>query len=145
MGLPEINYNAGAGDIPLPFKRGPQGFKCAARAVVHDNDATSGVRERVIERTQLVLTFTMPALRVDDDLPAWSTFMQWALQGGSFYFMPNSDLGDYYRAISEDQEFAPERKAPGVYAAAFQWRILTDELTPASPGVVLKRFYGIAG
>jgi len=142
MGLPKVTYDAGAGNVSLQFVRGPQGFKCQAKAIVHDNEATSGIRERVVERTELLLTFSMLALRVDGDLPAWATFMTWALQGGTFAFSPDSDLTDYYNCVSEDEEFSPELRGPGVYSAAFVWRIVPDALAPAGPGVVLRRFYG---
>jgi len=142
MGLPKVSYDAGAGNVTLQFVRGPQGFKCQAKAIAHDNEATSGIRERVVERTELLLTFSMLALRVDGDLPAWATFMTWALQGGTFAFSPDSDLTDYYNCVSEDEEFSPELRGPGVYSAAFVWRIVPDALAPAGPGVVLRRFYG---
>lgn len=128
----------------MQFLRGPQGFRCQAKAVAHDNEATSGIRERVVERTELLLTFSMLALRVDGDLVAWSTFMAWALGGGAFTFSPDSDLPDYYNCVSEDEEFAPELRGPGVYSAAFVWRIVPDARAPAGPGVVLRRFYGYA-
>jgi hypothetical protein len=143
MGLPLVTYPAATEHTHLQFVRGPQNFRCQAKAVVHDNDATSGVRERVTERTDLLLSFTMPALRVNGDLPDWSTFMAWALGGGEFWFSPDSSLGDYYTCVSEDEEFTPERRAPGVYSASFVWRIVADELAPAGPGEVLGAFYGI--
>lgn len=140
-------YNPGSGNVTLQFVRGPQGFRCDAVAVVHDNEATGGLRERVEERVDLILAFRMDALRVDgtgDSLPAWSTFMAWALAGGEFTFYPNASLSDAYTCVSEDEGFAPEVKGPGVYGAAFSWRILPGVTTPAGPGVVYQRFYGIA-
>jgi hypothetical protein len=147
MGFPKISYVPVVGEaaVTLLFERGPSAFQCKAAATVHDNVSTSGVRERVIERIPLLISFTMPAMRVDDDLADWGAFAVWALQGGEFDFYPNQSLATvYWTCISLDEEWAPARVAAGVYSAAFAWQIVDDELAPGSPGEALERFYGIA-
>jgi hypothetical protein len=145
MALPKVVYDAGAGPVTLQFARGPQNFKPYFASVIHDNEATSGARERVTERNDLLLSFSMGYMRVDDDLAGWSAFMAWALGGGQFSFYPNAALADYYTCVSEDEGFEPALVAPGIYGAAFVWRVWPDARMPAGPGVVLARFYGIAG
>lgn len=143
MATPKIIYDAGAGAVTLTFARGPQGFRCTSKATVHDNQATSGIRERVMERVELVLSFTMGHLRVDDDLDDWSTFMAWALVGESFQFFPDSAQATYYNVVSADEGFDPARVAPGVYSASFVWLIVPDVVSAAATtGSVMRQFYG---
>jgi hypothetical protein len=42
MALPKVIYDAGAGLVMLQFVRSNRGFRCQAKAVAHDNEATSG-------------------------------------------------------------------------------------------------------
>ncbi len=145
MSLPKIVYNPGGGDVTLQFLRGPQDFKCFYRSRVHDNLATGGLRERVVEANDMLITFGMGAMRITDDLDDWAAFMAWALAGGQFSFWPDAALAtDYYHCVSDDEGFEYSRNAPGQYGAAFRWRIVPDSQAPANPGVVMKRFYGIA-
>ena len=144
MGLPRIVYDPGTGIVALDFVRGPQDFKCFYQTRKNDNLSTSGLRERVTEANDILITFGMPALRIDDDLPAWGTFMKFALAGGQFDFYPNVSINEHYHCVSEDDNFTPARVGMMVYSAAFQFRIVPDGLAPATPAVVLKRFNGIA-
>ncbi len=145
MGLPKIVYDAGAGPVVLQCVRGPQGFRASWSTRKHDNLATSGLRERVVEGSDILIAFTMGHMKVDDDLPAWSAFAKFALGGGQFDFYPNVDINEHYHCVSEDEEWLPERVAPGMYAAGVVFRVVPDEVAPADPGQVLKRFNGIAG
>lgn len=144
MGLPKIVYDAGAGAVTLTFLRGPQGFRCFYQARAHDNLATSGVRERVLEGNDILIAFSMESLRVDGDLPEWAAWAKWALGGGQFDFYPDRNLPDYYHCVSEDEGFEPLRVAPRVYRADFTLRVVPDGQAPADPSVVMERFYGIA-
>lgn len=148
MSLPKIMYSTGP-EVTLAFARGPQGFRAGSVTRKHDNLATSGVRERVVEKTDILIGFTMPMMLVSDDLPTWATFMAWAAGGSTFKFYPNQALATTYFTCelesAEDAEtWEPARVGPGVYSADFLFRIVPDAYAPADVGVVLKRFYGIA-
>lgn len=146
MSLPKVIYDPGSGNVTLLFLRGPRQFACFYSARVHDNLATGGLRERVVEAKDILITFEMPAIRVTDDYDDWATFMDWALAGGQFSFYPDASLtSDYYHCVSDDTGFEYARNAPGQYAAAFRWRIVPDSQAPDDPGEVMKRFYGITG
>ncbi len=147
MGLPKIVYDAGAGPVVLTFQRGPQEFRASWDTRAHDNLATSGVRERVLEAHDILITFRMGHMRVDDptDLPAWAAFMKFALGGGQFGFYPNVDIDEQYHCVVDDDGFEPERVAPGMYGAAFEFRVVPDAIAPADPVQVVKRLNGIAG
>jgi len=144
VSLAKIVYNAGAGAVTLQCARGPRNFRCWYKSRVHDNLATSGIRERVVEAHDILIAFEMPALRVGDDLDDWAVFMKWALGGGAFEFYPDAALATKYNCVSDDEGFEPVWTAPGQYAAAFKLRIVPDSLFPADPSVVMLRFYGVA-
>jgi hypothetical protein len=112
---------------------------------VHDNLATSGAaRERVVEALDVLISFEMPHLVVDDDMAAWALFEAFALAGGTFKFYPSDGLGDYYNCVAEDAKWEPARNAPKKYGVVVVVRILADGQAPSGPDVVLRRFYGIA-
>lgn len=144
MGLPRITYDAGAGQVVVQCVRGPQGFVCQWETRAHDNLATSGVRERVVEANDILIRFEMRYMKVDEDLPQWAAFMKFALGGGQFFFSPDSGLADFYNCVCENEGFEPLRAGPGIYGASFNFRIVPDAQAPADPSVVMRRFYGIA-
>jgi hypothetical protein len=134
----------GSGPTTLTFKRGPVNFRPYFDGRVHDNLSTSGAaRERVVEHLDLLISFDTPHLVIDDDMAAWGTFMVFALAGGGFKFYPSDGLGDYYNCVLEDPKWEPERNAPKKYGATVTVRVLQDSQAPASPDVILRRFYGL--
>ena len=166
MALPKIIYdptgaaitdptNPPSTAVTLTFKAGPQNFLPSAGPVVHDNIATSGLKERVIERIEMYICFDMPAMQISDDLPGWMAFMAWAFAGASFLFFPNAAMTDYYNCVDETTTgvagssssgtWSPACVGPGRYSGSFCFRIVPDSHAPADIGVVLKRFYGITG
>jgi hypothetical protein len=144
VALPKVVYSTGPA-VTLSFLRGPVGFHCYYHAVRNDNVATSGLKESVTERLEMLIEFQMPALAISGDYPAWAAFMKFALPGNQFQFFPNASLADYYNCTAEDQDWDPQRVGPGRYSAACKWRIVPDAQAPADPSVVLQRFYGITG
>jgi hypothetical protein len=101
------------------------------------------VRERVVENLDILISFDMTHLIIDDDMPAWMSFMAFALAGGGFQFYPCSALTDYYNCVEELGEWKPKLTAPKKYSASFRFRILQDSQAPSDPGKVLRRFYGL--
>lgn len=144
MSFPKIVYNAGGGNVTLSFARPPQDFTSYAAPVVHDNIATSGQKERLLEYRHQFIAFTMPYLRVPGDLIEWGAFMDWALGGGEFDFYPDAALATFFTCTVEGDRFEPRRNAPGQYSADFLFRIVPGATEPADPTVVMKRYYGIA-
>lgn len=134
MSLPKVVYNPGSGNVTLTFVRGPRQFTCYYSARVHDNLATGGLRERVVEAKDILIEFEMPALRLTDDFDDWASFMDHALAGNQFTFYPDASLATYYHCVSDDTEFKYSRVAPGQYAAEFQWRVVPDADAPDDPG-----------
>jgi hypothetical protein len=143
MALPKLVYNAGAGAVTLQFQRGPKDFRCELSAKVHDNVATSGLRERVHERADMLVSFAMPSLVVGDDYDQWAAFAAWALRGGQFDFYPNASIDYHFHCIADDDGFSPVRVAVKRYSATFAWRVVPDAAMPTSVAVVMESFYGL--
>jgi hypothetical protein len=136
----------GGSETWLSFNYPPVNFHPYFDARVHDNLATGGgARERVVENVDILISFEMPYMRTTVDLAAWGAFEAFALAGGAFTFCPNTNLSDTYNCVAEDKGWKPQRQAPGVYRATVLIRVLQDGSCPASPAVVLRRFYGLAG
>lgn len=144
MGLPQVSYlpNDATSLILLDFKRGPVDFLCSTSVRAKDNVSTSGKRERVLEAQDLLISFSMPAIYVYDDYPAWSTFAEWAMGGNYFNLAPNADFAGLLHCVSDDTSFTPNHKGVGWYEFDFNWRIVPDPLCPLDPGVPMQMFYG---
>jgi hypothetical protein len=141
-----VKISYGAGPTTLTFKRGPLNFTPYWEARVHDNLSTSGkVRERVLESQapDILISFDMPHLVLLDDLAAWNLFMAFALPGGTFQLYPWTLFSDYYNCVLEGTKFGPKRNAPYKYGDSVTVRILQDAQAPATPEIVLRRFYGV--
>ena len=140
---PKIVYTPVSTAITIVFVNGPRNFSPRWDGRVHDNLSTSGgVRERVTENLDILIDFEMQHMVVDADMPAWGSFLGWALLGGTFEFYPNQQLPDYYNCVMEGTGWEPKPNAPKKYASALSFRILQDGQCPAGPDVVLRRLYG---
>ncbi len=149
IALPKIVYTpSGGSPTTLQFKRGPQNFQCVYDARANDNLSTSGLRERVFEFADMLITFSMQNMLIADstDYPAWAAFMKSALPGITFAFYPNTSSGfvsDYCNCVLDDKAWKPVRQGPGRYAADFNFRVVPDIYMPSDPSVVMEWFYGI--
>lgn len=144
MGFPRLRYPSGAtSQTIINFKRGPIDFLCQAAGRVHDSLAASGFRARNKEAVDLLITFTMPAVYIGDDYPAWAAFAAWASQGGTFDFVPNARFANEFHCVSDDVSFQPSRKGLGWYEMQLAWRVVPDSVRPASSGQVMQWYYGL--
>jgi hypothetical protein len=142
MGYPQLSYLDSGVLVTLDFKRGPVDFICQTAIRAKDNLSTSGQRERVLEAQDLLITFSMPAIYVYDDYPAWSAFAEWAMDDVYFNLAPNSAFAGLLHCVSNDTNFTPSHKGVGWYDFSFNWQIVPDPLCPLNPGVVMQMFYG---
>jgi len=127
--------------VTLAFD-GAVDFLCTLQARVHDNLSTSGIRERVVEAVDMLISFTLPKVRVSTDLAGWEAFAAWAINGAAFDFYPDV-LQAHFHCQAEDQGMEMAHVALGVYCLAFRWRVVPDSVAPADCGIVMKRYYGI--
>src|SRR5438128_4395077 len=123
MAYPKIIYNPGGGPTTFQFQRFPRKvpayFGVATR---HDNVASSGLRESVLERIDNFLEFEMEWVGIGADVIAWAAFMSYALQGGQFDYYPNSALPGFTTYVLEDTNWKPAYKVPAQYTFSALFR-----------------------
>jgi hypothetical protein len=144
MPFSAITYDPGTGAVGLTLLRGPVNFFCGYKARVHDNVATSGIRERIFEANDMFLSISMPHMLVSEDLSEWTAFMKWALKGGEFDFCADvdHDVATSFPCVLEDDIFEPTRTGPGKYGASMRFRLVPGARQPSDPGLVMSWFYG---
>ena len=103
----------------LPPTRQPAAWKAAVR---HDNVATSGVRESVLERVDQFLEINMGWIRTGSELANWQAFLDHALTGATFDYYADTSVASFVTCVLEDTEARLEFKAVGVYSLALKLR-----------------------
>jgi hypothetical protein len=143
FGLPQIVYNPGSGAVTINFVDGAQDFDCYYSPRLNRNISTSGQAETVFEHDDIFIEYMMPAVNLGSGaFVAWEVFYSWAIQGGLFTFSPNLALSDAYNCTLEMGALKHTRVAPQIYKSKWMLRINPDSSAPATPGQVLRRFYG---
>lgn len=123
MANPQIAYYSGPTLITLPFTYPPRNVAAYnSVATRHDNIASSGVRESILERIDNFLEFEMQTVLIGSDVAAWNAFMQYALQGGQFSYYPDASLGSFTNYWLEDTTWNAAYKAPGLYSFKLKFR-----------------------
>ncbi len=144
MGLPAFSYVTGGTTVNVNIKGGLANFCCEPVATVNDNLATGGVRERVTQRVDLLITFSTVVSVQGGDFAVWMDFQQWALCGKAFPFQPNLANSAYFWCISDDVKITPKRKAIGAYEVSVAWRVRqNDPQSPKMAGAVMRMFCAI--
>ncbi len=110
MAYPKITWNDGAGNIgtvlfQLPPTSKPYKSYAATRT---DTLSTSGVKQSVWLRTDSLMPLVMEYVQIGDDVEAFDTFMQYALQGGEFNFFPDADIDESDVYTLDDTSWKPE-------------------------------------
>jgi hypothetical protein len=117
MANPQIIYNPGTGPVTLVFLYPPRNLPAYdMRAVRHDNIASSGVRESILERIDNFLGLDMPWVAIAADVAAWAAFMLFALAGGQFQFFPDASQAAYTNYWLEDTNWRAAYRSPGYYS-----------------------------
>ncbi|HEV2416937.1 MAG TPA: hypothetical protein VGX94_03970 [Terriglobia bacterium] len=123
MANPQIIYNPGTGPVALAFTYPPRNVAAYnAIATRHDNVASSGVRESILERVDNFLEFDMQTVLIGSDVMAWNAFMQYALQGGQFAYYPDSSQPAFTNYLLEQTTWNAAYKAPGLYSFKLKFR-----------------------
>jgi hypothetical protein len=129
--VPKFAYNPGTGVIDFipsfpAVNKTPFGPRIATR---HDSTTTSGLRQSVLERIDImkILDFvTVP----ESDMSNWDAFFSYALGGGQFTYYPDSTDDLIYIDYSlEDVEWKPKRIAPGFYSFSMTMRLWVGTAT----------------
>ena len=105
MANPAIVYPYGSGTATLMFQRPPTKVPAySSTAVRHDNVASSGVRESVLERIDNFLDLDLEWVGIGSDVQAWAQFMNYALQGGVFAYYPDSSQIQLHELLARGHE-----------------------------------------
>jgi hypothetical protein len=124
MSYPKIVYTPAGGteqtlNFSSPITRQPGIWKSAVR---HDNVASSGVRESVLERVDQYLEINLDWIRAGTDLANWQAFLDHALTGAAFSFYSDAAVPSFVNCVLEDTEARIEFKATGVYSLSLKFR-----------------------
>lgn len=123
MANPQIIYDPGAGPVTLRFTYPPRNVAAYnSVATRHDNIASSGVRESILERVDAFLEIQMQTAPAGSDVAGWNSFMQYALQGGQFAYYPNASESAFTSYWLEDTTWNAAYKAPGLYSFKLKFR-----------------------
>jgi hypothetical protein len=153
MGAAVIQYTTNSGTVTFSFQRGPKDFIAEDSARRHDNVATSGLRESVLEFIDILIAFTMPGILMGGDYTDWKNFYAWALAGGEFSFYPNYSVtvaaapwsGSPYavHCVLEDMGFKPKRVGFWRYSIDCKFRVVPDTYAPPNSGWIMEAFMGL--
>lgn len=123
MAFPCIVYPFGDDSATLYFQRPPNKVPAySSQAVRHDNVASSGVRESVLERIDNFLDLDLDWVGSGSDVEAWAQFMNYALQGGVFAYYPDSSQSTFTNYWLEDTNWNAAYKAAGQYSFHLKFR-----------------------
>lgn len=123
MANPQIIFDPGAGPVTLALTYPPRNVTAYSSAATrHDNIASSGVRESILERIDNFLEFEMQTVLVGSDVAAWNAFMQYALTGGQFAYYPDSAESAFTNYWLEQTTWNAAYKAPGLYSFKVKFR-----------------------
>ena len=123
MSNPSIVYPVSGGTATLNFLRPPRRVPAYSQAAVrHDNVASSGVRESVVERVDNYLDVDLEWVGTGPDVQAWAQFMAYALQGGAFAYYPDSSQSAFTNYWLEDTNWTAAYKAAGQYTFHLKFR-----------------------
>lgn len=123
MNNPQIIYDPGTGPVTLAFIY-PPCHVAAYNSVAtrHDNVASSGVRESILERIDNFFEIEMQTVLIGSDVTAWNSFMQYALTGGPFAYYPDALQSAFTNYWLEGTTWNAAYKAPGLYSFKLKFR-----------------------
>ncbi|MGH9449820.1 MAG: hypothetical protein ACRD11_04685 [Terriglobia bacterium] len=123
MAYPQIIFDPGTGPVTLQFTYPPRSVAAYnSVATRHDNVASSGVRESILERIDNFLQIEMQAVLHGADVTAWNAFMQYALTGAQFAYYPDSLQAAFTNYWLEQTTWGAAYKSPGLYSFKLKFR-----------------------
>lgn len=114
MAFPKIVYNSTTLLFAIPGNNVPEYQKELVR---HDNIASSGKSDLTFERADIFLSMDIEAI-LQDDLAGWESWLDWALQGNTFDYYPDSDVASYTTYTLENKNLTIVRRTPGTWRLA---------------------------
>lgn len=93
------------------------------QAIRHDNIASSGVIEKIYERTDEFLTFEMEYAKAGADIASWDSFIRAVVQGSAFDYYPDSTLSAHSSYTLEQTNWTANYKQLGMYSFQMRFRL----------------------
>lgn len=123
MSNPQIIYDPGTGPVALSFTYPPRNVAAYnSVATRHDNVASAGVRESILERIDNLLQLDIQTVLAGADVAAWNAFMQYALTGGPFAYYPDSSQTSFTNYWLEQTTWSAAYQHPGTYSFKLKFR-----------------------
>lgn len=106
--VPKIVYDPGSGDVTLAFAMPPikKPGEDELQAESHVTIASAGPRQVITERVDVFRDVEIDFVPLTD-LAAWKAFMQYAVEGKSFKYYPDSTAGAFEEWTLEDDKWKP--------------------------------------
>ncbi len=125
MAYPKIVYDPGTGDVTLAFTYPDvqKPFADPLEAVRHDSITSSGLRQTMLERVDIIKNVQVDSIPWAD-LPNWQAFFTYAVRGGSFSYYPDSDSPDFQTWELTDDKFDPKFNLRGLSKLSFKLRLV---------------------
>jgi len=92
------------------------------KAVRYDNVSSYGILDVIVERVESFIDVEANYVFKSIDATNWDTFMQYAVQGGAFYYYPDSASGTKIQVTMVEKDFNLAYKAMGLYSFKFTMR-----------------------
>ena len=128
--LPKIIYDPGTGVTTLAFTFPPvqKPLLDDREATRHDSITSSGLRQSALERVDIVKNLMMEFVPWAD-MPAWGAFIDYAIQGGTFQYFPDSSLSAFQTWELVDSNFKPSYSVRGISKFTLVLRLVRGGLS----------------
>lgn len=107
--VPKFVYNPGTGAVTLSPTYPPIGKAMMddRDAVRHDSMSSSGIRQVALERVDIIKPLQFEFV-LWTDLPAWQSFIDFAITGGQFSYYPDATASAFNTYELMDTSFSPK-------------------------------------
>lgn len=123
--VPKIVWGTGPTTLAFTYPPIQKGMLDDREALRHDSITSSGLRQSVIERIDIIRPLQMENVPWED-LPAWETFIDFALAGGTFLYYPDATASAYKTFELMDTSFSPRFNARGLSKFSLKLRLVPD-------------------
>jgi hypothetical protein len=121
--IPKFSYNPGTGTVNFipTYANVQKPYLDDFEALRHDSISSSGIRQSMVERVDRVKPINFESVPWSD-LPAWNSFLSYALLGGDFSYYPDSTATTFATWQIVDDKVSPQFVAIGLSKITFHMR-----------------------
>ena len=115
-------YNPGSGQVTFQPTYAPRNLPALSPvATRHDNIASSGLKESILERIDQFLELDFKHVP-SSDVTAWKNFLNYALAGGAFQFYLDASSANYINYTLDSTDGALAYVSLGLYSLKLKLR-----------------------